>query len=154
MEEHRDHLSQLFTIFSDNGLVVNREKCELGVKQLDFLAHRVSARGITPMKQTVDKILAYPKPGDKPALQRFLGMINYYHRFMPKIAQTLIPLHKAVGNKSKKGSKTIEWSPECDQAFKDAKQAPSIAALLSHPGRDAETRLTVDASDVAIGGVL
>ena len=154
MEDHKDHLRQLFSIFSDNGLVVNREKCELGVKQLDFLAHRVSAKGITPMPQSVEKILAFPTPGDKPALQRFLGMINYYHRFMPKIAQKLIPLHQAVGNKSKKGSKLIEWNKECEKAFQEAKSALSNATLLSHPGQNAETRLTVDASDVAMGGVL
>ena len=153
-DEHMDHLRQLFQIFADNGLVVNRDKCELGVAQLNFLAHRVSSKGILPMPQTVEKILAFPKPTDKAGLQRFLGMINYYHRFMPKIAQTLIPLHKAVGDKSRKGPKSIEWNEDCDKAFKDAKDALSKATLLSHPGRDAETTLTVDASDIAIGGVL
>ena len=150
-KEHFEHLRQLFTIFSDNGLVVNKDKCELGVKQLDFLAHRVSAKGITPMQQSVEKILSFPKPEDKPSLQRFLGMVNYYHRFMPHIAQTLIPLHKAVGNKK---GKSIEWTEDCNRAFEDAKKALSNATLLSHPGKDAETTLTVDASDVAMGGVL
>ena len=152
-EDHMDHLRQLFTIFSDNGLVVNRDKCELGVSQLDFLAHRVSAKGITPMPQSVEKIVAFPKPTDKQGLQRFLGMVNYYHRFMPNIAQKLIPLHQAVGDRSKK-CKTIEWTDECDEAFQAAKSALSQATLLSHPGRDAETTLTVDASDVAMGGVI
>ena len=78
-------------------------------------------------------------------------MVNYYHRFMPNIAQKLIPLHKAVGNKK---GKSIEWSKECYEAFEDAKRALSKATLLSHPGKDAETTLTVDASDVAMGGVL
>ena len=148
-----DHLRQLFTIFSDNGLVVNKAKCELGVSQLDFLAHRVSAKGITPMPDSVEKIVAFPKPTDKQGLQRFLGMVNYYHRFLPNIAQKLIPLHKAVGDRTKK-SKTLDWSEECDVAFESAKSALSRATLLSHPGRDAETTLTVDASDVAMGGVL
>ena len=148
-----DHLRQLFTMFSDNGLVVNKDKCKLGVTQLDFLAHRVSAKGITPMPQSVEKIVAFPKPTDKQGLQRFLGMVNYYHRFMPNIAQKLIPLHQAVGDRSKK-CKTIEWTDECDEAFQAAKSALSQATLLSHPGRDAETTLTVDASDVAMGGVI
>ena len=82
-----------------------------------------------------------------------MGMNNYYHWFMPKIAQKLIPLHKAVGDKSKK-SKSIDWNEDCDKAFMDAKAALSKATLLSHPGRDAETTLTVDASDIAMGGVL
>ena len=89
--DHMDHLKQLFTIFSDNGLVVNKDKCELGVSQLDFLAHRVSAKGISPMKETVEKIVAFPKPKDKQGLQRFLGMVNYYHRTLPK---SLFPFTK------------------------------------------------------------
>ena len=78
-------------------------------------------------------------------------MINYYHRFMPHIAAKLIPLHKAVGNKK---GKSIEWTSECDLAFAAAKVALAEAALLSHPGKNADTTLTVDASDTAMGGVL
>ena len=63
--DHGDHLRKLFTVFSDNGLVVNRAKCELGIPQLGFLANRVSAKGITPMPQTVEKIVSFPKPTDK-----------------------------------------------------------------------------------------
>ena len=63
-----------------NGLVVNLDKCELGVSDLDFLAHRVSQKGIKPKPETVANIQAFPTPKDKPSLQRFLGMINYYHR--------------------------------------------------------------------------
>ena len=70
---------------------------------------------------------------------------------MRHIAKKLVPLHKAVGNKK---GKSIEWSSECDKAFEDAKTALSNAALLSHPGKDAEITLTVDASDVAMGRVL
>ena len=151
MAEHKRHLEQLFKIFQENGLVVNKAKCELGVSELDFLAHRVSAKGIRPMPAAVSNILAFPTPKDKPSLQRFLGMVNYYHRFMPRLAQRLIPLHNAVGNKK---GKDIQWSPECDVAFEAAKAALSEATLLSHPGKDAEATLTVDASDVAMGGVL
>ena len=99
----------------------------------------------------VAEIQDFPKPTDKPALQRFLGMINYYHRFMPKLAEKLVPLHKAVGNKK---GKSIEWSSECDTAFEAAKVALAEATLLSHPAKDAETTITVDASDTAMGGQL
>ena len=142
MKEHEEHLRQLFSVLEKNGLVVNKEKCELGVSSLDFLGHRVTTEGIKPMPDRVAAIDEFPTPTDKPALQRFLGMINYYHRFMPGIAAKLIPLHKAVGNKK---GKTIEWSDECDLAFKAAKVALSKATLLSHPAKDAETKITVDA---------
>ena len=151
MEQHKEHLEELFKILENNGLVVNRAKCELGVPHLDFLGHRVTSQGVAPMPDRVTAIQNYPTPKDKPALQRFLGMINYYHRFLPNIAKKLIPLHLAVGNKK---GKTIEWSAECGEAFEAAKVALANAALLSHPARDAETTITVDASDTAMGGQL
>ena len=151
MSEHKEHLTELFTVLAKNGLVVNKDKCELGVTSLDFLGHRVTSEGVAPMPDRVADLQKYPTPTDKPALQRFLGIINYYHRFMPNIARKLSILHKAVGDKK---GKTIEWSAECDTAFKEAKAALAAATLLSHPAKDAETTLTVDASDTAMGGQL
>ena len=54
-------------------------------------------------------------------------MINFYHRFLPTIAKTLIPLHKAVGQSK---GKTIEWNEECEVAFEESKSAsgPSLRA--------------------------
>ena len=63
----------------------------------------------------------------------------------------MIPLHQAVGNKK---GKTIKWSADCDTAFEAAKAALAAATLLSHPAKNAETTITVDASDVAMGGQL
>ena len=103
------------------------------------------------MPDRVTAIRQFPTPKDKPALQRFLGMVNYYHRFMPHIAEKLIPLQQAVGNKK---GKTIEWSEQCGLALEQAKEALARATLLSHPARDAETTITVDASDIAMGGQL
>ena len=73
MDEHKEHLKTLFTILEQNGLVVNPEKCELGVDSLDFLGHRVTPDGIAPMPDRVAAIDVFPTPQDKPALQRFLG---------------------------------------------------------------------------------
>ena len=108
MAEHRIHLTELFSILEKNGLVVNKDKCELGVTSLDFLGHRVTSEGVAPMPDRVADLQKYPTPTDKPSLQRFLGIVNYYHRFMPNIAQKLSTLHKAVGNKK---GKTIEPQP-------------------------------------------
>ena len=141
----------MFSILEKNGLVVNKDKCELGVTSLDFLGHRVTSEGVAPMPDRVADLQKYPTPTDKPSLQRFLGIVNCYHRFMPNIAQKLSILHKAVGDKK---GKTIEWSEECEVAFKEAKVALATATLLSHPAKDAETTLTVDASDTAMGGQL
>ena len=130
---------------------MNAEKYELGVTKLNFLGHKVTTSGISPMPDRVEDIRSFPKPGDKPGLQRFLGMINFYHRFMPTIARKLIPLHKAVGECKTKTGKVI-WNEDRDAAFEEAKTTLAEATLLHHPLAEAEIKLTVDASDVAMGG--
>ena len=79
-------------------------------------------------------------------------MLNYYQRFVPKLASVLTPLHSAVAAAGK--SKSITWDPACDAAFTASKEALAQATLLHHPSPFSETALTVDASDVAIGAEL
>ena len=62
-----------------------------------------------------------PPPDSKVALQRFLGMVNYYRRFLPDMAHTLAPLHSAIGQAGR--SKAIEWSGDCSATFDAAKAA-------------------------------
>ena len=66
----------------------------------------------------------------------------------------LIPLHDAVGNKQKEKKAPIVWSDECRRAFREAKDLLAKATLLQHPSPSAETRVTTDASGLAVGGKL
>jgi hypothetical protein len=93
---------------------------------------------------------SYPVPSNKGDLQRFLGMINYYHRFLPNIAGHLAPLHAAA---SVKGT-NIDWSLECQLAFDLAKHTLVRTTLLHHPRPDSATSITVDASNIAVGAQL
>ena len=75
-------------------------------------------------------------------------MINYYHRFLPKIAGQLHALHASSSGRGQ----SIEWSPDCQQAFEKAKSALAEATLLHHPRPDAPTSITTDASGTSISG--
>ena len=149
-EEHLEHLRQLFQLLSANGLVINKSKCVFGVSELDFLGHRVTAQGIRPLPDRIAALRDCDAPTDRTSLQRFLGMMNYYHRFIPHVADILTPLHAQASGKGQ----TIEWSKDCQIAFEKAKEALNEAVLLHHPQTDAPTSLTVDASNTAIGAQL
>lgn len=149
-EEHKIHLRQVFRLLSENGMVINRKKSVFGVSELTYLGHRVTASGILPLESRVEAVNEFPVPTSKASLQRFLGMINYYHRFMPMLADKLHPLHDATKVKGQ----TIEWTPECQSAFLAAKAALASATLLHHPHSNAKTCITVDASNKAVGGQL
>ncbi len=110
----------------------------------------VDVAGITPLPRHVAAMQDCPPPTDIKQLQRFLGLINFYRRFLPAVARTLQPLTDLL-----KGlPKVLLWSPAADAAFVTAKAALVDAVPLCHPAPNAVLSLSVDASDSHIGGVL
>jgi len=149
-DEHRQHLRQVFQRLAENGMVVHKDKSLFGVDELSYLGHTVNASGVRPMATKVSAVADFPTPASKVELQRFLGMINYYHRFVPRIAQVLAPLHEAT----KGPGKDIIWSADCDAAFRAAKRALAAATLLVHPSSSLLTRVVTDASNIAVGAAI
>ena len=100
-EEHVEDLRRLFSALADNGLIINRAKCVFGAPSLDFLGYRVDANGVAPLPQKVEAIRQIPAPTTIKELQRFLGALNYYRRFVPHAAAILSPLYEALRGKPK-----------------------------------------------------
>ena len=150
MAEHKEHFRELFRRLADHDLVVSPVKCQFGKTQIEFLGHTVTKDGIKPLPEKVAALKAYPAPSTTDELRRFLGMINFSNRFIPKAAQIMKPLYKAAAAKSKK----LEWSDEMLQAFKMAKTALASATILCHPRTGTEIAMTADASGEGVGAVL
>ena len=128
---------------------------EMCIRDSKYLGHLVSSKGISPLPARVQSLMEFPPPSIKLAcLQRFLGMLNYYRRFIPRLADKLTPLHAALSDPEKEKKKEILWSSDCEAAFLSAKEALSAATLLHHPSPAARTALHVDASNEAIGAEL
>ena len=149
-EEHLQHLETIFEILSENGLVVNRPKCVLGQTQLEFLGYSVDKDGVKPLEDRVQAIRDVTPPTTVKELQRFLGMLNYYRRFIPKAAQHLFHLFNALKGKPK----NLLWTTEMNNSFIAVKEALASAVMLRHPRPDAPIAITSDASKEAIGAVL
>ena len=97
-----------------------------------------------------DNINNFPKPKTIKQLQEFIGMIDFYHRFLPNIADTLSPLYTLLKGKPK----SLTWSPDAETAFQKAKAQLAKATSLNFPHPNAKLQLTTDASETAIGAVL
>ena len=113
LDEHLKHLCMLFQCLSDHGLVINPAKCEFGKSEVNFLSHTISAAGICARAEAI----MFPVPQDKKALHQLVDLINYYHRFVPRCAEILQPLHLVLADNS------FIWTASCQQAFKAAKTA-------------------------------
>ncbi|GFS65496.1 hypothetical protein TNCV_2468892 [Trichonephila clavipes] len=154
-EEHRSHLRTIFQRLSSSGLKLNISKCVFGVTELIFLGHLITPVGIKPLPDKVQAVLDYKQPETVGTLRKFLVLLNFYRRFLPKAAEQQYLLSEFLkGSKGKKDSKPLNWSSEAITAFQRCKQALADAALLAHPSPSAPLALHVDASDYAIGGAL
>ncbi len=110
---HLEHLRLVLELLVQNGLVHNLDKCSFAQMEIEYLGHRVTSDGIVPLRRHVDALLLQPHPQDVRGLQRFLGMINFYNRFLPGIAKILRPLMDALVD----NPKILIWSPELQTAF-------------------------------------
>ena len=151
-EEHHQHLQAVFERLKEFGVIINPSKCEFGVNQLTFLGHHVTAQGIQPLPDKVKAIQHYPQPTSQRKLREFLGLINFYHRFIPHCADILKPLHNLLT--TTKGKKALHWDDNALQAFNNIKEAMAKTSLLSYPKPDAPTNIMTDASNNAVGAVL
>ena len=150
LEQHIQDLDLVFKTLEANGMVVQRHKCVLGKSSLEFLGYQVDTTGISPLKDRVTAIEKTTPPTSIKELQRFLGMVGYYRRFIPYAAGHLFHLFDALKGKPK----TLVWTDKCQQSFEATKAALAAATLLHHPRPGAPLALTTDASNMAIGGVL
>ena len=152
-EEHLQHLRSILRRLVDNGLTINPNKCVFGAESLDFLSHHVSSAGVTPLQNNVQVIQSFPKPTSQRKLRQFLGLINFYRRFIPHCATILQLLRLLLGHPKDK-STAIVWTAEATVAFHNVTTALAEATLLAHPVLDAPTCIMTDASDTAVGTVL
>ena len=152
-EEHETHLRLVLQRLSDHGIVINPRKCEFGVPTLQFLGHQVDSTGICPLNNKVKAIRHFPHPNSQRKRCEFLGLVNFYHRFLPHCAAILQPLNDLLAGENEK-NKTISWTEEATTAFSSIKEALSIATLLVHPYPDDATSIMTDASDTSVGAVL
>ena len=150
LTSHVDHLREVLLLCRDHGLTISLNKCEFAVPTLEFLGHNLSASGCSPLSKHTDAISAFPPPSDKPGLMRFLGMMNFYRKFIRGAAKVLAPLTDAL----KGPGKTLTWSSALDSAFNKAKRLLSAVPELVHPQPNAPVSLAVDASDSHVGAVM
>ena len=151
--EHLEHLEVLFNRLSKYGIVINPSKCIFGIASIEFLGHQISTHGISPLAQKVQVIQDFPAPSSLRKLREFLGLVNFYRRFIPNCASLVQPLTDLLSPKHT-SHESLQLSEDALSAFQAVKTSLANATLLAHPDPSAPYCLMVDASNVAVGGVL
>lgn len=152
--EHRDHLRQVFQRLNQFGITINLSKCEFGKSELSYLGYHVTQNGIKPLEDRIKAIIDYPRPKTVEELRRFMGMINFYRRHLPKAAEIHNKLNLYLHNSKKKDQTPILWSDESNEAFEQCKRSLQDSVTLSFPIPDAPMAIMTDCSNTCAGAVL
>ena len=97
--------------------------------------------------------MEFPKPVTSCRLWEFLGLVNFYHCFIPNAARIFQPLHQLL-QVTKDGKTKLCWTNEATLAFKASKEALVNSTSLSYSKPEAPTSIMCDASNTAVGAVL
>ena len=148
-EEHDQLLEQILERLEKAEIRLKQEKCEFYAKELQYLGHRINATGIHPTEEKIQAIQDAPRPENVSQLRAFLGLMNYYSKFIPQAAARLSPLYKLLEKKS-----TWHWTDECNNVFQECKSLLTSDAVLVHYDTEKQLRFSCDASQYGVGAVL
>ena len=149
IEEHLNQLADVFQLLSSAGLKLKPSKCNLLKQEVLFLGHIVSGSGVQPNPQLISTVKEWKVPVTVCQIQQFLGLCNYYRRFIYQFSDVASPLTRLTQKDTE-----FEWNAECQVAFDGLKAALCDAPILAYPRSNGLFILDRDASDVGIGGIL
>ena len=145
--EHDKHLRKLLEKFEKLGVKQNKNKLELRMNEITFMGHKVTKEGLKVDPEKVKAITGMTPP--QKVLRRFLGIVNYVTKFMPKAAEVMKPLHTLL-------QKDVEWTWTTAQqkAFDALKRMVTNSPVLGFYDPQFELTLEADASEYGLDAAL
>ena len=95
-EDHLKNLDQVLTRLETTGFTLKKSKCAFALPSVQYLGHVIDAQGLHPSLQKIKAIANAPKPKNISELKSFIGLINYYNKFMPNLSFLLAPLYRSL----------------------------------------------------------
>ena len=130
-------------------LCLKKQKCQFLVKSVDYLGYTIDQKGIHPFKGKVEAVKAAPNPKNLTELKAYLGLLTYYGKFLPNLANVLAPLYQLLRKDVK-----WNWGDQEQQSFNKSKEMLTSTALLVHYDPTKPLVLSCDASQYGVGAVL
>jgi len=98
---HDELVGEVLRRLEENDLFVKPEKCKWKVREVEFLEVVIGPKGVEMQKEKVEGVLNWPAPRNIKEVQKFLGLANYYRRFIKDFAKVAAPLHMLVRKEQK-----------------------------------------------------
>src|SRR5260221_11829079 len=150
-QHHLKGCREFFQRIREANLTLRPSKCQVGFESLDFLGLTVGDGSLSTNPTKIQNILRLARPTSKTQVKAFLGMVNFYRVFLPKLSEISIPLIDLV----KKGKPNIvNWGEEQEKAFLTLKTMLSKPPVLRLPNFNLPFVLQTDASEVGVAALL
>ncbi|XP_060810148.1 uncharacterized protein K02A2.6-like [Amyelois transitella] len=148
LDSHLNSVEQVFNILEKNGLKIKKEKCEFMVEQVKYLGFIINKYGVHVDSEKIKPILSMPYPTNVSELKSFLGMVNFYGKFIKNLS-SVTPLYDLL----KKG-KHWKWTSSHSKVFQQIKQLLCSTEVLTHFDAALDSIVTCDASAGGLGAIL
>jgi len=148
-DEHLVHLQEVFDKLQEANLRLHPEKCYFAKPQVKFLGHILSSSGVAVDPDKVEKIKIFPRPSSVTQLRQFMGICNFYRRFVKGYAKIASPLNELL-----RKDVTFLWTTACEESFQTLKTALMVTPTLAFANMQKPFHLSTDASATAIGYIL
>ncbi|XP_054280986.1 uncharacterized protein K02A2.6-like [Macrosteles quadrilineatus] len=148
-EECKSRLIKVLEKLEQHNLHVNVEKCKFFERKVQYLGHIISKDGIQKSPEKVRAIQDAPRPTNITGVRQFLGLVQYYSKFIKDASTLLNPLHQLL-----RKEKRFHWSQECEKAFTCVKEEIASDTVLTPYNPDFPVILATDASPVGLSAVL
>ena len=147
--EHNRIVLKVLHHLEENDVFVKPEKCTFRATEVDFLGMIVGCDSISMDQTKVKAILDWPEPKNVKGVRSFLGLANFYRRFIKDYMRIARLLHDLT-----KKEEPFQWEEAQQTVFDMLKKHFTTAPVLAFPDLDCKFRLELDASDYATGAVL
>ena len=148
-EEHVQHLKEALTILREQSLYCKLSKCKFGMREVKYVGQLVSEEGLRPNPAKVQVLKDWPEPANRDELQCFLGLAQYFSKFICAYATISACLQALIRPKS-----DWKWTDSCAAAFREIKARLTSAPVLALPDPTRPYEVVTDACQTGIGAVL
>jgi len=148
-EDHIIHIKQVLEAIIKEGFRLKLRKCMFASESIKYLGHIIENNTVRPIKDNLVSIYNFPTPKSQKNIRQFLGKINFYHEYIPKISTILEPLHRLL----RKDIKFI-WSVDCEKSFTEIKKLLCSQPVLEIFDKDLPIKIFTDASIEGMGAIL
>ena len=151
LQEHKEHLKIIFGLLMRYNVKLRLDKCRWGVTETEYLGFIVDKYGTKCKSEYIKKILDVPVPTSKTGLKRYLGLVQFLHKYVPQMQKQIAILTELL---KKNKENHIHWNEAQLRAFHKLKAMVQSVKPLSHPNVNHPFHVFTDASKYGIGGML